>query len=76
MISKQAEQAMALLGQGFQLLGPVLSHLVESEKAGTSQEPPCKKKKKMGKRSAENRLRHIQCLKCSKRGHINRDCPN
>ncbi|KZR99993.1 Uncharacterized protein APZ42_003914, partial [Daphnia magna] len=32
--SKQAEQAMALLGQGFRLLGPVLSHLVASEKAG------------------------------------------
>ncbi|KZR97062.1 Uncharacterized protein APZ42_008270, partial [Daphnia magna] len=34
MASKQAEQAMALLGQGFWLLGPVLSHLVASEKAG------------------------------------------
>ncbi|KZS07856.1 Uncharacterized protein APZ42_028217 [Daphnia magna] len=38
--------------------------------------PQCKKKKKRCKRSAENRLRHIQCLKCSKRGHIKRDCPN
>ncbi|XP_045032677.1 vegetative cell wall protein gp1-like [Daphnia magna] len=34
MASKQVEQAMALLGQGFRLLGPVLSHLVASEKAG------------------------------------------
>ncbi|KZR99995.1 Uncharacterized protein APZ42_003912, partial [Daphnia magna] len=34
MASKQAEQAMALLGQGFRLLGPVLSHLLASEKAG------------------------------------------
>ncbi|KAK4036455.1 hypothetical protein OUZ56_028509 [Daphnia magna] len=32
--SKQAQQAMALLGQGFRLLGPVLRHLVASEKAG------------------------------------------
>ncbi|KAI9563977.1 hypothetical protein GHT06_007715 [Daphnia sinensis] len=34
-----------------------------------------KKKKKRCKRSAENRLRHIQCLNCRERGHIKKDCP-